>query len=229
VNAFREQEWDQVFSGNRTRLKVVGMERLGFIFGSTSGLSLPYVLSLDMSFEPHSPIRYISSAQYLISTFVQMLENLEEIDLSFITVDRSEYLSLSAVLNACTNLKKITCCGSQGFFVMGGMRGIQACNNLTEMYLDDSYFGILTVNVFSIIVNPGRFHLFYENEQIERLSINNITWKRTPRSAVEPVTQGMLVKMVRTLPKLRWLRSDLSAENVAMLQKERPEITFVSD
>jgi hypothetical protein len=39
----------------------------------------------------------------------------------------------------------------------------------------------------------------------------------------------MLIKMVRLHPTLRWLRSDLSEENVAMLKQERPEITFVSD
>ena len=37
------------------------------------------------------------------------------------------------------------------------------------------------------------------------------------------------MKMVRLHPTLKWLRSDLTAENVAILQQERPDVTFVSE
>ena len=43
------------------------------------------------------------------------------------------------------------------------------------------------------------------------------------------VSQAMLIKMVRNHPTLRWLRSDLTEENITMLQRERPDITFVSE
>jgi hypothetical protein len=43
-----------------------------------------------------------------------------------------------------------------------------------------------------------------------------------------PITQGMLMKMVRLTPTLRWLRSDLTDENVEILRRERPDVTFVS-
>jgi hypothetical protein len=36
------------------------------------------------------------------------------------------------------------------------------------------------------------------------------------------------MKTVRLYPTLKWLRSDLTAENVAFLQQERPGITFVT-
>jgi hypothetical protein len=39
----------------------------------------------------------------------------------------------------------------------------------------------------------------------------------------------MLIKMVRNNRTLQWLRSDLLAENVAMLQQERPDVTLISD
>jgi hypothetical protein len=41
--------------------------------------------------------------------------------------------------------------------------------------------------------------------------------------------QEDIIQMVRNHPSLHWLRSDLSAENVAMLQQERLGITFVSE
>jgi hypothetical protein len=46
---------------------------------------------------------------------------------------------------------------------------------------------------------------------------------------VYPVTQKIIMKMVRLYPTLKWLQSDLTAENVAIMPKqERPGITFVT-
>jgi hypothetical protein len=64
---------------------------------------------------------------------------------------------------------------------------------------------------------------------LERLSIKNATWClwENPNEK-SPVSQDMLIKMVRNHQTLQWFRSNaLSADNVAMLQQERPEITFV--
>jgi hypothetical protein len=44
-----------------------------------------------------------------------------------------------------------------------------------------------------------------------------------------PISQGMLIKMVQLTPMLRWLRSDLTDENVDILHQERLDVTFVSD
>lgn len=70
--------------------------------------------------------------------------------------------------------------------------------------------------------------------QLRRLSMKGATWSvfnKYGESAFEPepVPQDMLIKMVRNHSTFRWLRSDLSQENIAMLKQERPDITFVSD
>jgi hypothetical protein len=44
-----------------------------------------------------------------------------------------------------------------------------------------------------------------------------------------PISQGMLMKMVRLTPTLRWLCSNLTDKNVDILCRERPDVTFVSD
>jgi hypothetical protein len=62
--------------------------------------------------------------------------------------------------------------------------------------------------------------------RLERLSIKDTTY--TYLNTL-PVTQEMIVKLVRHTPTLRWLRSDLTEDNVAILQQERPDITFVTD
>jgi hypothetical protein len=47
-------------------------------------------------------------------------------------------------------------------------------------------------------------------------------------SDVRPIPQHAIAEFVRRAPNLRWLRSDLTPDNVAMLQLERPDVTFVS-
>lgn len=49
------------------------------------------------------------------------------------------------------------------------------------------------------------------------------------RGPWQPVSQAVLMNIVRHHRSLRWLRSDLTSENVAILQQERPLVTFVSD
>ena len=49
------------------------------------------------------------------------------------------------------------------------------------------------------------------------------------RSEPRPFSQNMLIKLVRHHPTLRWLRSDLTDENIAMLNEERPEVTLVNE
>lgn len=46
---------------------------------------------------------------------------------------------------------------------------------------------------------------------------------------VKPLSQDTLINMVRGHTKLQWFRSDLTAENVTMLKKERRNVTFVTD
>lgn len=70
-------------------------------------------------------------------------------------------------------------------------------------------------------------------QHLQRLSIKGATWILSNcfgrQSQAEPIDQEMLVNMVRHLPERRWLQSDLSDENVAMLKQERPEVTFVTE
>ena len=70
--------------------------------------------------------------------------------------------------------------------------------------------------------------LFRFCKSIERLSIRNATYysgsKRTRN-----IPQNALIKFVRKAPaSLRWFRSDLTEENIVMLQKERPEIELLN-
>jgi hypothetical protein len=65
-------------------------------------------------------------------------------------------------------------------------------------------------------------YLLFICEGLERLSIKDTTFSSF-RGGEErhPIPQGLLMNMARRLPNLRWLKSNLTEENVARLQRER--------
>jgi len=74
-------------------------------------------------------------------------------------------------------------------------------------------------------------YAFMQCQHLERLSMKNTTCSisYSSNAHMESMLQEIIMKMVRHHPTLRWLRSDLTPENVAILQQARPEITFVTD
>ena len=77
--------------------------------------------------------------------------------------------------------------------------------------------------------------LFYEctSKVLERISMKNAKY-RCHRNAHSPedlftIPQTVLIKYIRNAPtSLRWFRSDLSDENITMLQNERLGIEFTN-
>ena len=122
---------------------------------------------------------------------------------------------------------------SQRAICLRGVLSGRSATRITELYLDDSELIILvpygdTPEEFS---DSGEsVYMFDRHANLACLSIKNATCRlrneEDSRETAQPVPQEMLIKMVRRHPSLRWLRSDLSEENIAMLQQERPEITF---
>lgn len=105
---------------------------------------------------------------------------------------------------------------------------------LTELHLDDCRFRMYNAHAghFSDMVEEEHrdWYMFFFYSRVERLSIKNATWHCMEQPTEHwPVPQEMLIKMVRRHPTLRWLRSDLTSDNIAMLKQERTEITFVSE
>lgn len=77
-------------------------------------------------------------------------------------------------------------------------------------------------------------YLLMDFPRVERVSLKGAMWRLHHEDTdtvydAEPLSQAMLMKMVRRHPTLRWLRSDLCERKVAILKSERPEITFVSE
>jgi hypothetical protein len=104
--------------------------------------------------------------------------------------------------------------------------------NPLEFNLDNSCFNATTDEArgFADMTDDRHDYMFQYAQTVERLSIKNATITiENERDAPRPISQEILIKMVRNHPALQWLRSDLTAANIAMLQRERPEMTFVSE
>ena len=118
--------------------------------------------------------------------------------------------------------------------------------HLREMDMDDSCFEMhlrrarrerwLGGSVFpstpaaaAVVVRPSPciFHRF--SKQLERFSIRNATcFADDDTKRTIPISQQELIRFVRNAPSLKWFRSDLTLDNIAMLKQERPDIEFVS-
>lgn len=130
----------------------------------------------------------------------------------------------------CKELRRLSCNNSSIHVYFNGSC-LDEAENLTELYIDGSTF----VWGNGIIVLPWEHRLLMHCKSLIRVSMRNALFKiehgndpdRT--STFSPVTQQTLIHFVRNKPTLRWFRSDLSSENIAMLKKERPEVTFVSE
>jgi hypothetical protein len=75
--------------------------------------------------------------------------------------------------------------------------------------------------------------LYYLTGSLERVSVKGARFSYRPLgTSSSPVSQRHLMTFAETAPRLQWLRSDLTHENIAMVQRERPNwlpnVTFVS-
>jgi len=229
--------WRSVFRGNRTRLRVEGIEKLRlpldfFTTDDERAAKLPGVTCLDLSCDP-SDERMREKTLYVIR-LILILPNLQNMDLSYVTVSPIGMM----ISNTCPNLTRLTWKGCNGSLVLTGEA--LKLPNLTELYLDDSRFSLFTVPLESREArdfedeptngSTTNFFMWMYCSGLERLSMRNAKWDAIPRNEVPlPITQEMLIKFVRNTPTLRWLRSDLAEDSIAILKRERPEVTFVSD
>ena len=124
-------------------------------------------------------------------------------------------------------------------------------SNLKELCMDDSVFHnnewVLEYDKMADLENEeyAGIFLFYKctSKVLERVSIKNAKFGRYVRDStasiyggdhnfqedILAIPQTALIKFIRNAPaSLRWFRSDLSDENITMLQKERPEIEFAN-
>ena len=167
---------------------------------------------------------------FFLATLRAMLPNLREIDLSSSNIQSHQ---LEEFAEECSRLEKITYNHSSGdsHLSMDG-KHMNPAKNLKEIYMDDSslfapIYSVSTIAVFSDLENNkySNIFLFHKcSKGLERVSIKNLT-RRTGYGLEQKSTvpQNVLIKFVRNTPTLKWLRSDLTQDNIEMLQSEQQQ------
>jgi Leucine-rich repeat (LRR) protein len=196
-------------------------------------IRLTKVTVLDLSDCPHD-------ANVMVGLYIAcnglalILPNLRELDLSYLPATWN-VVPVEAFCRSCPQLTKFTWNGSCTDLNLSG-QDFDHSPNLAELYVDGA--------LFTDFVNDRRAwgeewvddtdtacYMLMECAPLERLSIKNTSLTSVSYYAQEaqPVSQEIIMKFVRHTPTLRWLRSDLTEENVAILHQERPNVKFVMD
>jgi hypothetical protein len=119
-------------------------------------------------------------------------------------------------------------------FISGSQ--FRKATNLVELNLDDSRlkmewdeeaFNYEEAFEYESEEDPMVRFMWKHCEKLQRLSMKNTVMMIDCDS--KPVSQDMIMKLVRHHPTLQWIRSDLTQENIATLQQERPDIIFVNE
>jgi hypothetical protein len=102
---------------------------------------------------------------------------------------------------------------------------------LRAMHMDDCTFQVDRRSDVALVDDGRSDRCIFDDvaDQLERLSLRNarICYRDDDENNVRDLPQSAIIKFVRRAANLAWLRSDLTPENVAMFQRERPDVTFV--
>jgi hypothetical protein len=159
-----------------------------------------------------------------------ILPNLRELDLSYLQTDYPDR-AVGAFCNGCPHLTRLTWNDNCVKLLLGG-DDFRDAANLTELNLDACRFYHSRRPVYwetESLYRGRNYYMFRNCQRLERLSIKDSSRCRHSHETFHKISQAMIIKFVRYTPTLRWLKSDLTDENVTMLQQERPDVTFVTD
>ena len=116
---------------------------------------------------------------------------------------------------------------------------LEQATNLNEIYLEDAriihdWHSDEAKAMFNSDLSDHGHYLFMQCHRQERLSAKKFaSWYMSciyhSNQLPQCLSQGMLIKLVRYHLTLHWLGSDLTDENIAMLQRGRPEVTLANE
>jgi hypothetical protein len=143
--------------------------------------------------------------------------------------NRGTELAVLHVAETCRRLETITFHRQTSSHLLWGHYG--RARRLRAIYMDDCTFQIERGADYVLAEDGRSDRCIFDDvvDQLERLSLRNASYYyRDDENTVRALPQSAVIKFVRRAANLTWLRSDLTPENVAMLQRERPGVTFVS-
>jgi len=228
------KRWARRFFGHESNmkcLKIIGLEvlsddlsdtRMIELHSQSVDVQLQSVTSLKVSFDP-SEKRAVKAM--CIPALVRILPNLLEVDMSYVKVYSGMLMMLYRKFR---NLTCIRWNGSDAIFVYPGQSCINN-PNITELHVDGSLLVDRSISpvisAFNVDLSDHQRFLWRDFPGLERLSMKNTMWSISVNEPL-PISQEMLIKLVRHHPTLRWLCSDLTDENIAMLKRSGRKLHF---
>jgi hypothetical protein len=261
----KQGQWHKSFQGNRTHLRLQGLNHLSSDIESIDSSfvrkcsPLASVTSLDCS--EHE--KYLASKNggmasrwlsryedYIDKGFAHglalslLVPNLKEIDISLTSLTSMgvSWLAKHVKTLECIrwNHSLIWPVNHQAYDIL------RACQDLKELHIDDARLlftpprstrraaefnqdGVYNNDENNNDDNANEVEEMWASlaeysQKIERISCRRAKWYQN--SKFRTFSQEGLMKFVRSAPRLKWFRSDLTPENIAILQQERPEIVF---
>ena len=179
------------------------------------------------------PLPTFSREPYIFLAIAHMdLPNLREIifsnmaDSNIIVRRFSQTFPLLETISICNSFE----CSSfdnDNYFLRGCLRD---CNNLRSITMNDFDFYSRDMDQLADLTRHDNVFIFHDcfskNTHLERISIRGIRYSTfAPPATNHKIPQNALIKLVRNAPaSLKWFRSDLTIDNIDMLQTERNEL-----
>jgi hypothetical protein len=235
IDVVREQQWPKAFSKNRTHLRLSGLMHLSSYiepindnFIREKVAPLQHVTSLDCS-SPETGRRrpWLSPyGDYIDKGFAHglaislLVPNLKQIDMSYLPLT---LLGIDWLLQNNQNLETIRWNRSVIWPINGdACDHIKSCANIKEIYLEEARILFCDDDWDQ----EELWTCLAENcQDLKKVSVRGAKY-HYKATGTAPIPQESLIRLVRCSPSLRWFCSDLSEDNIAILQKERPTVTF---
>jgi hypothetical protein len=196
-------------------------------------VKLRHVTSLDLSV-PYNPTQ-TALLRVIPKSLALLMPNLQDVDLSNTRFTAQFQSALFDFARNCPVLRKVVWTNHRTSAVVSGSN-LGMCPDLKELCMDDLLL-FFTADKSSIMVLSTEGYsaeaftrcIFQQcNPKLERVSLKNVRYcSHKPGAVIQLLPQAVLVQFVRLTPNLRSFRSDLSPKNLALLRKERPEVTFM--
>lgn len=246
----RSKQWSDAFHGDRTHLRLYNLTYLSSNIDPIDDTfldtvsPLEHVKSLDCSMTPrfrecdhdqktNDRIRKCCRSWFLAPfedyvdkgfaqgvTLSVLVPNLRAIDMSYLPLT---LLGVALLAKSNPKLEVIHWNRSLIWPISNQSEGhLESFRCLKEVHLDDARL------IFCADLNEAGLwnSLLNNSRRLERVSLLGTRWYRKGQLAALP--QNFLMEFVRNAPNLTWFRSDLSKANIRQLQKERPNVSFVS-
>jgi hypothetical protein len=191
-------------------------------------------LALDLSLPLKGSMRneYRGNCRDVLKILAEAVPNIWALNLSRVKFDTFSYCHLELIGQVCKRLKKLTW---HKLHLSDDvlLTCLSACTELQELYMDKACLLQGDTNMSELEGAVGaesdgdsaeKCLFYFCHQTLERVSIMGLQYSNHVRTG--KISQGALMKFVRKAPMLTWFRSDLHPDNVAILQEERPNVTF---